>query len=96
MTECVLGYVVLMASVWPLAARERNGGGAEEGVERRRSGVSRAKGQTEAPRPCAPPLQPVTSARGARWSGPERDERRHGHRPERALVTAVQTRMLER
>ena len=60
---------VMVSSVWPLAARERNGSGAEECAERSRSGASRAKGQTEAARPCAPPLQPVTSARGARWAG---------------------------
>jgi hypothetical protein len=47
----------MMASVWSLAARKRNGGGVEECSEQSRSGVSRAKGQTEAPRSCAS-LQP--------------------------------------
>jgi hypothetical protein len=38
----------------------------------------------------------VTSAHGARWSGPERNERRPGHRPERTLVTALHTGMVGR
>jgi hypothetical protein len=49
--------VVTKASVWPLAARERNGGGAEECAEQSRSGTTRANGQTEAPR-LSTPVEP--------------------------------------